>query len=488
MIRYDVAIIGGGINGSAIARDATLRGLSVILLEAQDFGSGASSKSSKLVHGGLRYLENFHFRLVKESLKERSILVQTASNLVHKIPFILPVYKGHSKPLWMIKLGLTIYDFFSDPDFPKHSNLTKEEILHQFPSIAKEGLIGGCQYFDAQMQDSRLVLENALDAKRNGATLLNYSKVKRLIKEGKKAIGVVVETKNGEQEIYAKAIVHATGATLKLIKEDQKVFLYPTKGVHLVIPQVHPTHALLLTSPQDGRVFFLIPWEGKSLLGTTDTPFAGDPSNPTVEKEDVEYLQRAFSYYFKNTPLQVLSSFAGIRPLVKSSHTNPSAISRDFHLSTTGSGVLTLMGGKFTTYRLMAEKTVDKLTNTPCQTGHLPLSTYTKTSEEIQEIAKKLALDTTQVKRIVHQYGERSSQIFSLLQENSQEKEQICTDHPHLFAELTHAILNEEAKTPQDWFQRRTTIAYTTKCQGLLCKKSVTEHFEKLRGLTPFRP
>ena len=291
---YDVAIIGGGITGAAIARDASLRGLKVLLCEKGDFAQGASSKSSKLIHGGLRYLEQLDFALVKEALEERSILINTLPLHVKWLPFLLPVYNEHKRPYWLIRLGLTLYDLFSHRAAPPYKPQTREAILQRFPTLNPEGLKGGCLYYDAVMDDSRIVIENLRSAKQLGATILNYTTAAPFLSPEGQVQGVIY---NG-QKAYAKQVIDASGAWSAEFQKE--IALTPTKGVHLVIPQVHQECALTLEAPQDRRIFFLLPWNGSTLLGTTETVYRGSLDDVKVEQEDIAYLQEAYLHYFPN--------------------------------------------------------------------------------------------------------------------------------------------------------------------------------------------
>lgn len=384
---YDLAIIGGGINGAGIARDASSRGLKVILLEKNTFASGASSKSSKLIHGGLRYLEQFDFRLVKESLAERSLLLKNAPGIVHKLPFVVPIYNDSPRPLWMIKLGLHLYDWMAPSDFPRHQNLSRDEIINLFPTLLEKTLRGGCLYYDAQMDDTMLVEANVEAASVAGTEIHEHAQVIGLEIDQGKIHGLRWRDTNSGQEhtIEAKAIVNATGAwsnqLLALDPSPSRIKVYPTKGVHIVVPSIHLTHALLLTAPTDGRVFFVIPWKGNTLIGTTDTPYLGNPDEVVVNDEDIHYLISSTAHYFPTmnlTKQSVLSAFAGLRPLVQENHQAASQISRDYVIHTSTAGLITLLGGKYTTYRLMSEAVVDEVClrlgrKIPCTTRTEPL-------------------------------------------------------------------------------------------------------------------
>lgn len=490
----DLLVIGGGINGTAIARDASLRGLKVILLEKHDFAYGASSKNSKLAHGGLRYLKYFQFKLIKESLRERSILLKTAPNLVQPLPFVVPSYKNSPVPLWLLRLGLSVYDFLSPKGIEKHKNLTTDQIKTLAPNLKVDQLQGGCLYYDALMEDSRLVIENALAAEDCGAKLLNYAgAVNFLCNDENKVYGVSYRNSltSEEGEIRSKVIVNATGAWSNQLTDlnpgEKTIEVFPTKGVHLILPQIHPTHAFLLTAPQDGRVFFLIPWKGYSLLGTTDTPFSGDPNNVMVEESDILYLLIAFNEYFPSLnfgPSAIISHFAGLRPLVKNHVKEASRVSRDYVIDKAASGLITLLGGKYTTYRLMAEKTVDKVLHElgkPCsksQTADLPLSDFELSPSLIESISKECQIERIQTERLAKTYGKRCPAIFEIIKNSPQMGKPICSAQPHLWAELDYAIKYEKAKTPEDWFERRTSIAYTS-CGGIRCREAVDQYFHQ---------
>lgn len=484
---YDLAILGGGINGVAIARDAAQRGLKTILFESRDFGSGASSKSSKLAHGGLRYLAHLSFGLVKESLRERARLKANAPHLVKPLPFLYPVYKGDRYPNWMVKLGLSIYDWLSPKEEPTHLNLTPSQLTALQPSLTAKGLKGGCLYHDALMQDNRLVIENMLSAQQEGAILHNYAEVTGIVKTPE---GFQITSHLGT--ISAKCLVNATGAWSCLTRSQlhlpEAISVYPTKGVHLVLPQIHPSHALALTAPQDGRLFFLIPWMGYSLLGTTDTPFKGDPAQVTVEPADQLYLLTALRHYFPTLKDdRVIASFAGLRPLISTAN-SPSSVSREhrLHLS---EGILTVLGGKYTTYRQIAEEAVDQILPIlgkgplPCRTGETPLYGAkdnfweSMAAKDMEAIAEKHRLTFDQLKRLCSQYGSATDQILERIRQDPSASRPICPHHPHLFAELSYAIEVEKVRFPEDWFQRRTSIAYT-KCGGQSC-------FETVKNLLP---
>lgn len=447
---YDIAIIGGGINGAAIARDASLRGLKVILLEKEDFGNGASTKTSKLAHGGVRYLQNLEFGLVRSALRERSLLLQNAPGLVRRLPFIFPRYTGQRPALWMVKIGLSIYDLLNQKDAPTHENLEAEEVIKLFPDINRFDLVGGCLYWDAEMDDNRLVIETLLSAERSGAVIHNYSKVTEITHHND--LSEVTIEGTPPHHIKARSVVNATGAWSNqlLEKSPTRLRVYPSRGVHLVIPQVHPSYALILEAPQDRRLFFLIPWNGLSLLGTTDLPHSGNPDALTITQPEEDYLLEAFNAYFPTKQLErsdIISAFIGLRPLVKNrAVNNVSLISREHVIEISRNHVVTILGGKFTTHRQIAEEVVDQMIhqfkwNFPASsTSYTPLCDASK----------------TQVKRA----------------------QPICSLHAHTEADVIHAIRVEKAQTLSDWYYRRTSIAYS-ECRGIPCVRTVAQIFAR---------
>lgn len=504
----DVVVIGGGINGAAIARDASIRGLRVVLLEKSDFGAGASTHTTKLAHGGLRYLEQFDFSLVKESLYERRVLLKNAPHLVHPLPFILPVYSGNPYPLWLVNLGLYLYDYLAKSNgLPKHSKLSVEEVTTRFPYIQQKGLRGGCLYYDAQMVDNRLVIENILSAEKSGAIVLNYAEVVSLSRS--QQYYDIVHFKNvitGQKDhIHCKVIVNATGAWSNQVAAMESNaecdYVAPTKGVHVVIPQISKHTALLLRAPQDGRVFFVLPWGNYSLLGTTDTFYDGDPDKVVVNPNDVLYLLEAFHTHFPGIDINesfVIASFAGLRPLGAHSKgkKSASAISRTHTIRISDRGVITVLGGKFTTHRKIAEDVVDIIVSRigndvkclPCSTSTTPLpgAANSFVMEKIKSGFEAAGLDKGQIEHLLTSYGQLSNEILKIIQTDPSECLRVCPEYPHILAEVTYTIREEHAKRLADWFCRRTSIAYTP-CHGIKCLRPVADKFSAILGWDQIR-
>lgn len=496
---YDLIVIGGGINGASIARDAALRGLKVILLEKTDFGAGASTKTSKLAHGGLRYLEQYEFSLVKESLYERNLLIKNAPHLVHPLEFIFPVYKKDIRPLWQVNLGLYLYDFFArGSEFPKHTKLSKEQISKKFFGIQFDGLKGGCSYYDALMKDNRLVMENVLAAEQAGAKVLNYATVTKILREQNCIKGVGFRQLGAERDIAIKAqvLVNATGAWSNGIVDLEQGVAHcrvaPSKGVHLVIPKLFEK-GLILRAPQDGRIFFVVPWEGYSLIGATDTFFAGNPDALRVEKGEMDYLLEAFCFNFPLIKLErsaVISTFAGLRPLVANHQSKvPSLVSRDHLIQKSEGGMITILGGKFTTHRRIAEEVVDIVISQidssakfgHCRTKETPLpGAIVNTSYLEKELAQQ-GLNQIQIDHLLQNYGQLARHILEIIKKNPLEMQQICPEHPHTYAELIYAIVFEHVRYVDDWFYRRTSIAYTS-CQGKHCREKVLRRLVSIKN------
>lgn len=366
----DLIVVGGGINGVAIALDAVMRGLQVVLIEQHTVGSGTSSKTSKLAHGGLRYLEQFQFGVVRESLAERNLLLMHYPQFVHPMPFVIPVYASGPWSRLKLACGLWVYDLLSlRSPMPRHHYLSAVEVQTLCPGISGEGLRGGFVYYDAQMDDLGL-LEHLCDrAKAFGVVVLEHTQCRALQYDSGRVSGVEVVSHGEVKTISAAVVLQATGPwSTMLLGQDDSGFstgVLPSKGVHLVLPALPFLEALLLSAPQDQRVFFVIPWKGFTLVGTTETLYSGSPDQVDVEAADRAYLLEAYNYYFPEYHRQetdIISEFAGLRPLLYTDGAkDPGKVSRDFALLESTSGLLSLVGGKYTTHRYVAEHVVDTI-------------------------------------------------------------------------------------------------------------------------------
>ncbi len=357
---FDVLVIGGGITGAGIARDAAMRGLKVAIVDKGDWGGGTSSRSSRLIHGGIRYLEHGQIGLVRESVRERETLLRIAPHLVKPLEFTWPVYRGARLPRWKLRAGLTAYDLLAGVGrLRRHDSLSASEVLDNEPGLRKDSLVGGASYYDASTDDSRMTLANIQSASANGAVAVNYARMTSLTESEGRIEGAVVEDRLNENKAHVRAqcVVSATGPWQA----------QGTKGAHIAVPRdrVGNRSAVTLISPLDGRVMFVIPAGDQAIVGTTDTFTSESPDQVHATEADVGYLLASANAYFPDAQLKrddVVSAWAGIRPLASvPPGTDPSSISREHHIDIGQNGLVTVSGGKLTTYRSMAEEVVDKV-------------------------------------------------------------------------------------------------------------------------------
>jgi len=387
---WDIAVIGGGSTGVGIAVDAASRGYSVVLLERYDFGKGTSSRSTKLVHGGVRYLQQGNISLVMEALKERGLLRINAPHLVQDLEFVVPNYMWWEAPFYGI--GMKVYDLLAGKyGFGPSKILSREEVLELIPTLSQDGLRGGVKYHDGQFDDARLLIDLASTAAFHGACLVNYARVVSLLKDGDGFVGGLKfrdEESGTEHTLSARSVINATGPfcdELRLVDDPAvKPILAPSQGVHIVLPRefLPGDTAIMVPHTRDGRVMFAIPWHGHTLIGTTDTPIPASTFEPDAQREEIDLIFETASDYLAKRPTEsdVLSVFTGIRPLVKASEaSSTAALSREHTIEISSSGLLTIAGGKWTTYRRMAEDAVDhaivlaRLEEQPCVTRNLPI-------------------------------------------------------------------------------------------------------------------
>jgi glycerol-3-phosphate dehydrogenase len=393
----DMLIIGGGINGAGIARDAARRGLKVALIEMNDLAWGTSSRSSKLVHGGLRYLEQFEFSLVFEAVSERRILLDIAPHLVNPLGFVFPVYKGSRRNLSTINAGMWLYEGLSLFRSPKrHRSLSVADVKREIPALNTKDMKGAPLYYDCSTDDARLTLENALDAQQAGATIVTWAKVESFLRDAGsgRAIGVQVRDmlSGATKQIQAHTIINASGPwtdmTLregKPVPDGEVAMLRPTKGVHIVVDaeKLPMPHAVVCFHPQDGRVLFAIPWGEQTYVGTTDTDYSGDPGAVCADGADVDYLIHAANSYFPSKPIareDVIATWAGLRPLIRpmgrDGKVDESTVSREHEIIVSReTGVITIAGGKLTTYRKMSAEVVHKALQLMRLSNKLPTDT-----------------------------------------------------------------------------------------------------------------
>jgi glycerol-3-phosphate dehydrogenase len=416
--RFDLLIIGGGIFGAGIARDAALRGLRVGLVEQGDFASGTSSNSSKLIHGGFRYLEQYDFRLVAEALRERHLLRRNAPHLVRPLPLILPVYAGDPRPLWKLRVGMKLYDLLAlYRNVESSRGLSAAAVLEREPMLRPDGLVGCVRFFDAHEDDARLCLDTIFHTGMLGATCVNYCRVVGFDRREDRIHAAIVEdTITGDRfDVQARMFINAAGPWIEAVQElagisAPRLRLSPTKGVHIVLPPMVRKHGVFFQSPTDGRMMFLLPWYDSSLLGTTDTDFAADPSRANAEPADVEYLIAAANALLPEAHLQpgdVITTFAGVRPLLMDESKDPSARPREHRIELQGDNLLSIGGGKYTTFRAIAEQAVDRACQIlgetlPCRTRTEPLPNL-RTPATGQRITENPAVSASDVEHAVRE-------------------------------------------------------------------------------------
>ena len=380
---FDVLIIGGGILGAGIARDATLRGLRVALIDKGDFAGGTSSRTSKLIHGGFRYLEQRAFGLVAESCRERRILRELAPERVRPQPFLLPVYEGNRHSLGMMRLGMTLYDLLARyQNVASHQTLTAARALQQEPTLEPRGLRGAILFYDCQEDDARFCLDNTLHAAELGTVCANYCELTGFDAGNGRIRSARVNDKltGNSFEIVARSFVNATGPWIERVAGlvGQSFALSPTKGVHLVLPRL-TEKGIFFQSKTDGRMMFIVPFGDCSLVGTTDTDFSGNPDDVHASPADVEYLLRELTGLLPARKIDVITTYAGVRPLLRAAGRTPSARSREHRLAQAGANLISVAGGKYTTYRAIAAEVVDAvyglLGNKPvrCRTAETPI-------------------------------------------------------------------------------------------------------------------
>jgi glycerol-3-phosphate dehydrogenase len=482
---FDVLVIGGGITGAGIARDAALRGLSVALVEREDFASGTSSRSSRLIHGGVRYLEHGHLRLVFESSSERRRLLRLAPHLVRPLAFTWPVYVGARVPRWKLLAGLTLYDALAlFRNVAPHQRLDAEAVLACEPLLRREGLVGGARYYDAATNDVRLTLANALAARAAGAVVANHAEVRELLREGERVVGATVIDRLGEGEIRVRGrlVVNAAGpwgdAVRRLDEPAGAPALRGTKGVHIAVPakRVGNRGALTLLSPEDGRVFFVLPGTSQTIIGTTDTETSASPDEVRASRADVGYLLRAADAFFPEAQLgerDVIAAWAGIRPLIAAAFGDrPSSASREHAVTRGAPGVLSISGGKLTTYRTMAADVVDEIerelgrpVRAP-QTAILPLpgGTIESLTSEVAEAERVAGAGTGS--HLVSAYGDAWRTVWRLVEVDRALGEPVAPGLPYLRAELRYAVEQEMALTLSDLLIRRTHVAFESRDHG----------------------
>jgi glycerol-3-phosphate dehydrogenase len=454
---WDMIVVGGGATGVGVAIDAASRGYDVLLLEQSDFGKGTSSRSTKLAHGGVRYLERGNIGLVMQALKERGLLLQNAPHLVRDLAFIVPNYDWWETPFY--GLGLKLYQLLAGKyGFGGSRVLSREETLEHLPTLKTDGLRGGAVYYDGQFDDSRLLIHMVATAFEQGATLMNYVEVTELTKDAQGFVNGVsardLETGN-EFRAAAKVVINATGAFTDLLRRKAEPsvspMIAPSQGIHLVFDSsfLQGQSAIMVPHTSDGRVLFAIPWHGHTLVGTTDTPIAAATLEPIAMEEEIDFVLSTAGQYLTKAPTRddVLSVFAGIRPLVRASKVaSTAALSRDHVIHIDRSGLVTICGGKWTTYRHMAEDCVDQaatlaqLPEKTCVTHHLHIHGFHEAAKQFGTLAV---------------YGSDAHKIRKLIEDDSRLGDPLHTALPYMKAEVVWGVRHEMARTVEDVLARR---------------------------------
>ena len=473
----DLLVIGGGIIGAGIARDAALRGHSVALVEQDDFASGTTSRPTRLIHGGLRYLELFDFALVRSDMREREILLRVAPHLVFPLAFLLPFYRPSLWYQFKLRIGMQLYDALSlDKTLPKRKWLGRDETLATEPALDPDGLTGAWRFYDAQVPlVERLVIENVVDAADHGALVLNHARATSYLREGDRVGGAVVRDAiaNADLKVRARLTINATGPwldrTIAPLRRTAKPLLRLTKGIHIVTPRA-TQQAHVLFAKRDGRLFFVVPWLDSTIVGTTDTDYDGDPADASATEEDVRYLQDEARRAFPNAPFdEIYFTWAGVRALVREEGVSEGQVSRkhalfDHERRDGVAGVLSVVGGKITAYRAIAEEVTDLAARKLGAVGGAAIRGSSTASTPLPGAN-----------------GSRARAITAIAVGDASLAAPLCPHHKGVAAEIVHAVRSEWARTIGDALLRRTALGLAP-CQGLDCIDIVALLMGRLLG------
>jgi glycerol-3-phosphate dehydrogenase len=475
--QFDVLVIGGGVVGAGVALDAATRGLSVCLLEAEDFASGSSSRSSKLIHGGLRYVQALQLGLVREALRERSILRANAPHLVHPLKFLYPLRHHWERPY--VGAGVTLYDTLarlspSSEHFPAGRHLGQRATSGLAPALRRDRLTGGVMFHDAQVDDARYVVALVRTAVASGAVIASRAPVVALIEEGGRVVGATTKFTETDETatVRAGATILAAGPqteALLNLTSGKTPRLRPSKGVHLVIPRESIDASCALIAPTTDSVLFVLPWGAHWLVGTTDTPWKLDPSRPVANRHDVEYLLRELNALLETPvgPDDIESVFVGLRPLIAAGTTATTKLSREHAIVEVRPGLTAVTGGKYTTYRLMAQQAVDNALGPRAPrsvTAHVPIVGADGLDQASREVAAlKTGLPHSEVERLLDRYGALATEVLATGGPNGL---QPVAGTGYLAAELAYGASHEGARHLDDLLIRRTRTAMETRDRG----------------------
>jgi glycerol-3-phosphate dehydrogenase len=493
----DILVVGGGVVGAGTALDAVTRGLSVGIVEARDWASGTSSRSSKLIHGGLRYLEMLDFALVREALKERGLLLERlAPHLVRPVPFLYPLqHKGWER--LYAGSGVALYDAMSVSSghgrgLPVHRHLSRRHALRVAPALRKDALVGALQYYDAQVDDARLVVTLVRTAAAYGALAANQARVTGFLREGERVVGARVQDgeQGGEYEVRARQVVNATGVwtddTQALIGERGQFHVRASKGIHLVVPKdrIHSTTGLILRTEKS--VLFVIPWGRHWIVGTTDTDWDLDKAHPAASSADIDYLLEHVNSVL-HTPLtrdDVQGVYAGLRPLLAGESDATSNLSREHTVAHPVPGLVVVAGGKYTTYRVMAKDAVDEAVHgldrrvADCCTEEVPLigaEGYHALWNARARIAARTGVHVARVEHLLNRYGSLAEDVLDLVAQDAELGRPLTGADDYLRAEVVHAASAEGARHLDDVLARRTRISIETFDRGTRCAREAAE-------------
>jgi glycerol-3-phosphate dehydrogenase len=477
---FDVVIIGAGINGSGIARDAAMRGLKVLLLDKGDIGGGTTSWSTRLIHGGLRYLEHGELGLVRESLRERETLFRIAPHLINPLPILIPIYAGQKRGPLTIRAGMIAYDLLSlDKSLPRHRMFSRAAVLKQEPGVNPQSLQGAALYYDARVEFAeRLVLENALSAKEHGAVVITYAKIQKLIIENRSVRGVEgIGVLSGEAfTANAPIVVNASGPWVDQVLANAGDASQPliggTKGSHLIVAPftAAPSTALYVEAKTDCRPFFIIPWNSKYLIGTTDIRYHGDLDKVKIDEHEIEYLLRETNEVIPTAGLtrdSILYTYSGVRPLAYAEHEDEQSITRRHFIRASRNlqGLVSIVGGKLTTYRSLAERAVDLIfrklgKNTPeCTTASAALPGAGASLNSLSDrLRRTYGLSSPTSERLPRVYGTRASALMKVLGEDKTLLEVFDAETGAIAAEVVFSFQHEMAQTLADCLLRRTMV------------------------------
>ncbi len=469
-IKCDALVIGGGIAGCGIARDLAMRGIDTMLIEKEDFGSGATSKSTRLVHGGLRYLQNLEFGLVHEGLFERETLLRIAPHLVKPLKFVMPVYEGSKPGRRMLGLGMMLYDALSyGKSVPSHTFLSRDETMDIMPIISPLRLAGAFSYYDAEVKMvERLCLENAIDAESSGARIYNHSEVTGLDIKSKNVMSVNAQLEGRSVRIEPGVVVNATGPWLNSFLEKQTWmcgnFITPVKGIHLITDKIADTAAVFY-SQRDGRLLFIVPFGRNSLIGTTDTYYPGNPDSVTSDANDIRYVLESVETFAPGARISDYKTYAGLRPLVRQDIGTPSSISRKYSVIDHGrqgiQNLISIAGTKITEYRSMAEKAgrivAEKLgVNAESGTAQRALPGGGTVADCCSGTCGAA------VQHLRQTYGSRSGLVEEIASGDSELSQRISQGSPDVMAQVYFSVKHEHAKSLRDFMLRRSQLYYSS--------------------------